>query len=103
MREAESIFGRIEQQIKEVREVEDQNIEQLRELLTRQAEVLAYLVDRVKDLEGRMQVEETWDTSVEDILRLMAQDDSHLWKFRKHRGMYEEIARQGVTAAKHGA
>jgi len=102
MREAESIFERIEQQITEVREVEDANVGQVKNLLARQAEVIAYLVGRVKDLEARVQVEEKWDGDVEEILRLMALDDSHLWRFRKHKEAYEEIARKGVAAAGSG-
>jgi len=99
MRESESIFERIEQQIKEVRQQEDAKVEQVRTLLQRQAEVISYLVDRVKDLEARTQVEEKWDAEVDDVLRLMALDDSHLWKFRKHKEIYEEIARKGASAA----
>ena len=99
MRETESIFERIEQQIKEVREREDGKVEQVRTLLSRQAEVIAYLADRVKELESRVQVEEKWDAEVDEVLRLMAWDDSHVWKFRKHKDVYEEIARKGASAA----
>jgi len=99
MRETESIFERIEQQIKEVREREDGKVEQVRTLLSRQAEVIAYLADRVKELESRVQVEEKWDAEVDEVLRLMALDDSHVWKFRKHKDVYEEIARKGASAA----
>jgi len=99
MRETESIFERIEQQIKEVREREDGKVEQVRALLSRQAEVIAYLADRVKELESRVQVEEKWDAEVDEVLRLMALDDSHVWKFRKHKDVYEEIARKGASAA----
>jgi len=98
MRETESIFERIEQQIKEVREREDGKVEQVRTLLSRQAEVIAYLADRVKELESRVQVEEKWDAEVDEVLRLMALDDSHVWKFRKHKDVYEEIARKGASA-----
>ena len=102
MREAESIFERIEQEIKDVKEVEDSNVEQVKTLLERQAEVIGYLVERVKDLEHRIQVEQKWDGEVEEIIRLMALDDSHLWRFRKHKEAYEEIARKGVVAAEGG-
>lgn len=98
MREADSIFEKIEQQIHEVREVEDANIEKIRAIMSKQTRMIAYLVARVKDLEMHAQVEEKWDGEVEEVLRLMAQDDSHLWRFRKHRETYEEIARRGVTA-----
>jgi hypothetical protein len=50
----------------------------------------------VKDLEQRLEVEEIWDTSVEEVIKLMALDDAKIWKFRKHKEVYEEIARKGV-------
>jgi len=101
MRETESVFERIEQQIKEVRDREDGKMEQVRTLLQRQAEVISYLADRVKELESHAQVEEKWDAEVDEVLKLMALDDSHLWRFRKHKDIYEEIARKGASAAEN--
>ncbi len=39
------------------------------------------------------------NTNVEGIIKLMALDDAKIWKFRKHKEVYEEIARKGVEEA----
>jgi hypothetical protein len=41
-------------------------------------------------------MEGKWDRELEDVIRIMALDDSRIWKFRKHKEIYEEIARKGI-------
>lgn len=99
MQNVENIFQRIDNEIRDLKEAENSNVDELRTILNRQAEAISYLVARVKDLEQRLNVEEAWDTRVEEVLKLMALDDARLWKFRKHKDVYEEIARHGVAEA----
>ena len=99
MQNLENIFQRIDNEFRDLKEAENSNTEEIRKILNRQAEAVAYLVTRVKDLEQRLEVEEAWDASVEDVIKLMALDDSKIWKFRKHKEVYEEIARKGVGEA----
>lgn len=99
MQNLENIFQRIDNEFRDLKQAENSNVEELRKILNRQAEAIAYLVTRVKDLEQRLNVEEEWDTSVEEVIKLMALDDSKIWKFRKHKEIYEEIARKGVGEA----
>src|SRR2546425_1007806 len=89
-------FQRIDNEFRDLKHAENSNVDEIRKILNRQAEALSYLVTRVKDLETRLEVEETWDTSVEEVIKLMALDDAKIWKFRKHKEVYEEIARKGV-------
>jgi hypothetical protein len=99
MQNLENVFQRIDNEFRDLKQAENSNTEEVRKILNRQAEALAYLVARVKDLEQRLEVEETWDASVEEIIKLMALDDAKIWKFRKHKEVYEEIARKGVGEA----
>jgi len=99
MQNLENIFQRIDNEFRDLKQAENTNTEELRKILNRQADAIAYLVTRVKEIEQKVDVEETWDTSVEEVLRLMALDDSKIWKFRKHKEIYEEIARKGVGEA----
>jgi len=96
MQNLENIFQRIDNEFRDLKHAENSNVDEIRKILNRQAEALSYLVTRVKDLETRLEVEETWDTSVEEVIKLMALDDAKIWKFRKHKEVYEEIARKGV-------
>jgi len=95
----ENIFERIDNEFRDLKNAENTNVEELRRILNRQAEAVAYLAGRLKDLEQRSNIEEEWDTEVEEVLKLMALDDSKIWKFRKHKEIYEEIARKGVGEA----
>jgi hypothetical protein len=99
MQNLENIFQRIDNEFRDLKQAENSNVDEIRKIMNRQAEALSYLVTRVKELEARLEVEETWDTSVEDIIKLMALDDAKVWKFRKHKDVYEEIARKGVGEA----
>jgi len=99
MQNLENIFQRIDNEFRDLKEAENSNTEEIRKILNRQAEAVAYLVTRVKELEQRLEVEEAWDASVEEVIKLMALDDSKIWKFRKHKEVYEEIARKGVGEA----
>ena len=92
----ENIFQRIDNEFRDLKQAENSNVDEIRKILNRQAEAVTYLVARVKDLEQRLEVEETWDSSVEEVIKLMALDDAKIWKFRKHKEVYEEIARKGV-------
>ena len=96
MQNLENIFQRIDNEFRDLKQAENSNVDEIRKILNRQAEAVAYLVTRVKDLEQKLEVEETWDTSVEEVIKLMALDDAKIWKFRKHKEVYEEIARKGV-------
>lgn len=96
----ESIFQRIDNEFRDIKDAENSNVEELRKVLGRQAEAIAYLVNRVKDLEAKLNVEESWDTEVEQVIKLMALDDAKIWKFRKHKEVYEDIARKGVKDSK---
>jgi len=95
----ENIFQRIDNEFRDIKDAENSNTEEIRKILNRQAEAIAYLVTRVKDLEQRLEIEESWDASVEEVIKLMALDDAKIWKFRKHKEVYEEIARKGVGEA----
>ncbi|HTD80855.1 MAG TPA: hypothetical protein VK723_01765 [Thermoplasmata archaeon] len=99
MQNLENIFQRIDNEFRDLKQAENSNVDEIRKILNRQAEALSYLVTRVKELEQRLEVEETWDTSVEEVIKLMALDDAKVWKFRKHKDVYEEIARRGVGEA----
>lgn len=99
MQNLENIFERIDNDLRDLKEAENTNTTEVRNILNRQAEAIAYLVSRVKDLEHRLNVEETWDARAEEVIRLMALDDAKIWKFRKHKDVYEEIARKGVAEA----
>jgi hypothetical protein len=99
MQNLENIFQRIDNEFRDLKQAENSNVDEIRKILNRQAEALSYLVTRVKELEARLEVEETWDSSVEEVIKLMALDDSKVWKFRKHKDVYEEIARKGVGEA----
>ncbi|HLE45861.1 MAG TPA: hypothetical protein VI915_02580 [Thermoplasmata archaeon] len=99
MQNLENIFERIDNEFRDLKNAENTNVEELRRILNRQAEAVAYLAGRLKDLEQRSNIEEEWDTEVEEVLKLMALDDSKIWKFRKHKEIYEEIARKGVGEA----
>ena len=99
MQNLENIFQRIDNEFRDLKQAENANVEEIRKIMNRQAEAIAYLVTRVKDLEQRLEIEEAWDTNVEEIIKLMAIDDSKIWKFRKHKEIYEEIARKGVEEA----
>lgn len=96
MKEIERIFEGIDHEISDLKEAENSNMEEVKRILNRQAEVITFLVNRVKDLETRMDVEGRWDRDLEDVIRIMAIDDSRIWKFRKHKEIYEDIARKGV-------
>jgi len=100
MQNLENVFQRIDNEFRDLKHAENSNVEELRKIMNRQAEAIAYLVTRVKDLEQRLNIEESWDTEVEQVIKLMALDDAKLWKFRKHKEVYEDIARKGVTEAK---
>ena len=100
MQNLENVFQRIDNEFRDLKHAENSNVEELRKIMNRQAEAIAYLVTRVKDLEQRLNIEESWDTEVEEVIKLMALDDAKLWKFRKHKEVYEDIARKGVTEAK---
>ncbi len=99
MQNLENVFQRIDNEFRDLKQAENTNVEEIRKIMNRQAEAIAYLVTRVKDLEQRLEVEESWDTNVEGIIKLMALDDAKIWKFRKHKEVYEEIARKGVEEA----
>ena len=99
MQNLENIFQRIDNEFRDLKQAENSNVEEIRKILNRQAEAIAYLVTRVKDLEQRLEIEEAWDTNVEEVIKLMAIDDAKIWKFRKHKEIYEEIARKGVEEA----
>ena len=99
MQNLENIFQRIDNEFRDLKEAENSNTEEIRKILNRQAEAVAYLVTRVKELEQQLEVEEAWDAGVEEVIKLMALDDSKIWKFRKHKEVYEEIARKGVGEA----
>ncbi len=96
----ENVFQRIDNEFRDLKNAENSNVEELRKVLGRQAEAIAYLVSRVKDLEEKLDVEEAWDAEVEEVIKLMALDDAKIWKFRKHKGVYEDIARKGVNETK---
>ncbi|TLZ72179.1 MAG: hypothetical protein E6K10_03030 [Methanobacteriota archaeon] len=93
----ENIFQRIDNEFRDLKQAENANVDEIRKIMNRQAEAISYLVTRVKDLEQRLEVEEAWDTNVDEIIKLMALDDAKIWKFRKHKEIYEEIARKGVA------
>jgi len=99
MQNLENIFQRIDNEFRDLKHAENTNVEEIRKIMNRQAEAIAYLVTRVKDLEQRLEIEEAWDTNVEEVIKLMAIDDAKIWKFRKHKEIYEEIARKGVEEA----
>ncbi|MCK4367474.1 MAG: hypothetical protein KAU99_05845 [Thermoplasmata archaeon] len=96
MREIERIFESIDHEIRDLKEAENSNMDEVKKILNRQAEVITFLVSRVRDMETRMDSETKWDKEVEDIIRIMALDDARIWKFRKHRDIYEDIARKGI-------
>ncbi|HEY4704478.1 MAG TPA: hypothetical protein VII27_01905 [Thermoplasmata archaeon] len=99
MQNLENIFQRIDNEFRDLKHAENSNVEELRKILNRQAEAIAYLVTRVKELEQRANVEAEWDGEVDEVIKLMALDDAKIWKFRKHKEIYEEIARKGVAEA----
>lgn len=99
MQNLENIFQRIDEELRDLKQAENANVEELRKILNRQAEVITFLAGRVKDLDAQVNSEKEWDSEVEEVLKLMALDDSRLWKFRRHKEIYEEIARQGVAEA----
>lgn len=101
MREIERIFENIDHELNDLKEAENTNMEEVRKILNRQAEVITFLVGRVKDLEARVETEGKWDHEVDEILRMMALDDSRIWKFRKHKDLYEEIATKGIEGVEH--
>src|SRR4030067_434391 len=103
MQNLENLFQRIDNEFKDLKHAENTNVDELRRILNRQAEAIAYLVTRVKDLESRLSVEASWDTGVEEVIKLMALDDAKIWKFRQHKDLYEEIARKGGGEARRGA
>jgi hypothetical protein len=96
MREIERIFESIDHEIRDLKDAENSNMDEIKKILNRQAEVITFLVNRVRDLESRMESEAQWDKDLEEVIRVMALDDSKIWKFRKHREIYEEVARRGV-------
>lgn len=96
MKEIEAIFQRIDNEIRDLKEAENTNVEQMRKIMNRQAEVITFLVGRVKDLEKKLDMEAQWDKDLEEIIKIMALDDSKIWKFRKHKEIYEAIARKGI-------
>ncbi len=96
MREIERIFESIDHEIRDLKDAENSNMDEVKKILNRQAEVITFLVSRVRDMETRMESETKWDKEVEDIIRIMALDDARIWKFRKHRDIYEDIARKGI-------
>ncbi|MCJ2563170.1 MAG: hypothetical protein LN417_03660 [Candidatus Thermoplasmatota archaeon] len=96
MREIERIFESIDHEIRDLKDAENSNMDEVKKILNRQAEVITFLVSRVRDMETRLESETKWDKEVEDIIRIMAIDDARIWKFRKHRDIYEDIARKGV-------
>ncbi|MFQ5909866.1 MAG: hypothetical protein ACE5IJ_03995 [Thermoplasmata archaeon] len=96
MREIERIFESINHELRDLKDAENTNMDEVKKILNRQAEVITFLVSRVRDLENRMEVEGRWDEEVEDVIRIMAFDDARIWKFRKHRDIYEDIARKGI-------
>ena len=98
MREIERIFESIDHEIRDLKDAENSNMDEVKKILNRQAEVITFLVSRVRDMETRLESETKWDEEVEDIIRIMAIDDARIWKFRKHRDIYEDIARKGVEA-----
>ena len=67
MQNLENIFQRIDNEFRDLKQAENSNVDEIRKILNRQAEALSYLVTRVKDLEQRLEVEETWDSSVEEV------------------------------------
>ncbi len=95
----ENIFQRIDNEFRDLKNAENTNVEELRKTLNRQAEAIAYLATRLKELEQRANVEAEWDEEVDEVIKLMALDDAKIWKFRKHKEIYEEIARKGVGEA----
>ncbi len=99
MQNLENIFQRIDNEFRDLKHAENTNVEELRKTLNRQAEAIAYLATRVKELEQRANVEAEWDEGVDEVIKLMALDDAKIWKFRKHKEVYEEIARKGVGEA----
>jgi len=96
MREIERIFESIDHEIRDLKDAENSNMDEVKKILNRQAEVITFLVSRVRGMETRMDSETKWDKEVEDIIRIMALDDARIWKFRKHRDVYEDIARKGI-------
>ena len=96
MREIERIFESIDHEIRDLKDAENSNMDEVKKILNRQAEVITFLVSRVRDMETRMESETKWDKDVEDIIRIMALDDARIWKFRKHRDIYEDVARKGI-------
>jgi hypothetical protein len=96
MREIERIFESIDHEIRDLKDAENSNMDEVKKILNRQAEVITFLVSRVRDMETRLESETKWDKEVEDIIRIMALDDARIWKFRKHRDVYEDIARKGI-------
>lgn len=96
MREIERIFESIDHEIRDLKDAENSNMDEVKKILNRQAEVITFLVSRVRDMETRLESETKWDKEVEEIIRIMALDDARIWKFRKHRDVYEDIARKGI-------
>jgi hypothetical protein len=96
MREIERIFESINHEIRDLKDAENSNMDEVKKILNRQAEVITFLVNRVRDLESRMESEAKWDRELEEVIRIMALDDSKIWKFRKHRDIYEDVARKGI-------
>lgn len=99
MHNLEDIFQRIDEELRDLKQAENTNIEELRKILNRQAEVITFLASRLKELEAEVNLEKDWDTGVEEVIKLMALDDARIWKFRRHKEVYEEIARKGVAEA----
>lgn len=101
MKDVQSVFERIDDEIGQLKEAQNSNVDELKRILNRQAEAITILVGRVKELESQLNVEKTWDEDLEEVVKLIALDESKIWKFRKHKGVYEAIARKGVEGAKN--
>jgi len=71
----------------------------MRKVLDRQAEVITFLVGRVRDLEKKLDMEAQWDKDLEETTNTTASDDSKIWKFRKRKEIHEAVARKGIAEA----